>query len=91
MDYRKMVSSLTPEIYENLKRAVELGKWPNGERLTPEQREHCLQAVIAYDALHKGEQERVGFIHTEKHDHCGGDGDTTGPDEPKPLKWTHHE
>ncbi|MFA5495655.1 MAG: DUF1315 family protein [Porticoccaceae bacterium] len=88
MDYQQLLKSLTPEVYENLKRAVELGKWPNGESLTPQQRETCLQAVIAWDALHKPEQERVGYIHSEKHDHCGDEGEVTGLDEPRPLKWS---
>ena len=87
MDYQKLVKSMTPDVYENLKQAVELGKWPNGERLTPEQRQECLQAVIAWDSLHKPEQERVGYIHTEKHQHCADD-DTTAPDEPRPIKWS---
>ncbi|HEY8386451.1 MAG TPA: DUF1315 family protein [Porticoccaceae bacterium] len=87
MNYQELVKNLTPEIYENLKRAVELGKWPNGERLTQEQRETCLQAVIAWDMLHKPEQERVGYIHTEKHDHCGSDG-SDDQDMPRPLKWS---
>lgn len=87
MDYQQLIKSMTPDVYENLKRAVELGKWPNGERLTAEQRHTCLQAVIAYDHEHKPETDRVGFIHTKKHDHCGGDGDVAAPDEPQPLKW----
>ena len=87
MDYQQLIKTMTPAIYESLKRAVELGKWPNGERLTPEQRQTCLQAVIAYDHQHKPELERVVYIHTEKHDHCGGEGDVAGIDEPQPLKW----
>ncbi|MCK9503019.1 MAG: YeaC family protein [Porticoccaceae bacterium] len=89
MDYQQLIATMTPDIYENLKRAVELGKWPNGERLSPEQRETCLQAVIAYDHKHKPQEERVGYIHSKKHGHCGSDGgdDVTGIDEPQPLSW----
>lgn len=87
MNYQQLINSMTPDIYQNLKRAVELGKWPNGEKLSPEQRETCLQAVIAYDHRHKSEEERVGFIHTKKHDHCGSDGELSGLDEPQPLRW----
>jgi uncharacterized protein YeaC (DUF1315 family) len=87
VDYQKMISSMTPEVYESLKRAVELGKWPNGERLTAEQKATCLRAVIAYDGINKHEQDRVGYIHTEKHDHCGGEGDTIVPDMERPIKW----
>jgi hypothetical protein len=87
MDYQQMISTMTPEIYESLKRAVELGKWPNGEKLTAEQRQSCLQAVIAYDHKHKPEEERVGYIHTKKHDHCGSEAEVTGVDDISPLKW----
>jgi len=60
--YTALVAQMTPEIHARLKLAVELGKWENGERLTPAQLEHCLQAIIAWDALHLPEQERVAFI-----------------------------
>lgn len=87
MDYKQMIEAMTPDVYERLKTAVELGKWPNGDRLNSEQRKTCLQAVIAYDQQHKSEEDRVGFIHTRKHDHCGGSGDVTGVDDHRPLKW----
>jgi len=87
MDYQKLIKSMTPDIYASLKLAVELGKWPNGEKLTQEQRQTCLQAVILYDHQHKPEQERVGYIHTEKHEHCASEDDTTGLDEPQPIRW----
>ena len=32
-----LVDAMTPTIYENLKTAVELGKWGDGARLSPEQ------------------------------------------------------
>jgi len=62
MDFKQLIANISPEVYENLKRAIELGKWPDGKRLTPEQREYSLQAVIAYDAQHKPETQRVGYI-----------------------------
>lgn len=75
MDLQSLLESITPEIYESLKRAVELGKWPNGERLSSEQRELCLQAVLYYDTRNFSERERIGFIDREQHDHCGSEGD----------------
>ena len=41
-----LIESITPEIHENLKTAVEIGRWANGDRLTPEQIENSLQAII---------------------------------------------
>lgn len=60
--YEALLHAITPEVHEQLRRAIELGKWPNGDRLTSEQREHCLQAVIAWEAKHLPEEERVGYI-----------------------------
>jgi uncharacterized protein YeaC (DUF1315 family) len=64
--WQELLASMTPEIHQNLKTAVELGKWPNGERLSAEQVELCLQAVIAYDERHLPEAERVAYIDRSK-------------------------
>lgn len=50
MDIKKLVQSLTYPQYENLRTALELGKWPDGNRLTDEQRENTMQLVIAYQS-----------------------------------------
>lgn len=71
-DWRTLVTSMSPELHAALKTAVELGRWPGGERLTSEQREHCLQAVIAWDQLHLPDERRVGYIDREglQKSHC---------------------
>ncbi|GHB75401.1 transcriptional regulator [Psychrosphaera saromensis] len=50
MNLEQMLATVTPEVFENLKYAVETGKWQNGQRLTTEQRENSLQLVLAYQA-----------------------------------------
>lgn len=60
--FAQMLDNITPEIYENLKRAVEIGKWPDGRKLTREQVELSLQAVIAYEARHVPKDQRVGYM-----------------------------
>ena len=62
MDYRQLVETMTPETYQNLKRAVELRKWPDGKPLSSEQLENAMQAVILWGETHLDAQERVGFI-----------------------------
>lgn len=57
-----LLAGMTPEIHQNLKNAIELGKWPTGERLTKAQLELCLQAVIAWDVRHLPEKARVAYI-----------------------------
>ena len=61
MNFKQLVEGITPDIYEGLKRGVEIGKWPDGRSLTEEQKILCMQAIILYEAKHLPEQERVGF------------------------------
>lgn len=86
MNFNDLFDSITPEIYQSLKRAVELGKWPNGEKLTREQRDNCMQAVIAYELKNLPEEQRSGYIPPKSHTHCGGEGEISEPEE-SPLKW----
>ena len=62
MDYQQMIESMTPEIYQNLRGAVETGKWPDGQKLTPDQRQNAMQAIIAWGQRHLPEQDRIGYI-----------------------------
>lgn len=82
MDYRQVIETMTPAVYESLKRAVEIGKWPDGRTLTPGQRSEALQAVIAWGKMHLSAPEQVGYIDS-KHkagDSCDDPLETT-------LKW----
>src|SRR5690606_12260756 len=67
-----LIVSITPEIYLNLKSAVEIGRWPNGERLTQAQLEHSMQAIIGWELTHLPEEQRTGYIDTTglKQSHC---------------------
>ena len=62
MNIDDMLKAMTPQVHASLKRAVEIGKWPDGRRLPQEQREVCMEAVIAYDLRNLGEEDRVGYI-----------------------------
>lgn len=61
-----LVFSLTPEMADDLKRAIELGKFPDGRIVSDQQRELMLEATIIYDSLKLPEQERTGFINRKK-------------------------
>lgn len=60
--FLEMIEKMTPEIYRNLKSAVELGKWTDGRRLTPEQKETCLEAVLAWELRFLPEDQRTGYM-----------------------------
>ena len=84
---QELLDSLTPEIYQNLKQSVELGKWPTGGVLTAEQKELCLQAVLAYEKKHFPEEQHTGFIPSKKHTHCGSVKGEIAEDEVQPITF----
>ena len=63
MDYQQLLNRLSPDIVDRLRRGVETGRWPDGTALSNAQREHSLQAVIAWDSRHRPAGERVGYVH----------------------------
>ncbi|HEY8331726.1 hypothetical protein D3C81_1463060 [compost metagenome] len=60
--FAEMIENITPEIYQSLKLAVEIGKWPDGRKLTQEQKELTLQAMIAWEVQNLPEEERTGYM-----------------------------
>jgi len=61
MDVKDLIAAMTPEIYQRLVQAVELGKWPDGVALTPEQKEHSLQAVMLYQSRHNVDAQHMSI------------------------------
>ena len=83
----ELLDNITPAIYENLKRAVELGKWPNGDGISAEQRQLCLQAVIAYETKHLPPEQHSGYIPPKEHTHCGSTRGEVADDPAQPLNF----
>ncbi|AYH05747.1 YeaC family protein [Pectobacterium parmentieri] len=59
MELNDLIDAMTPEIYQRLVTAVELGKWPDGVALTTEQKENCLQMVMMWQARHNEQAEHM--------------------------------
>ncbi len=83
-DFQQLIEQMDPSVHMNLKTAVELGRWPNGERLSSEQIEWCLQAIIAYEHRHLPAHERIG--HIDRSGLGAGSCDRSG-EQARPLKW----
>ena len=62
MNFEDMISRMTPVMHRQFKSAIETGRWPDGSKLTDEQRAICMEAVMTYDAKFLTESERVGYI-----------------------------
>lgn len=61
-DLISMIDNITPEIHASLRQALELGKWTNGVRLTQEQKELVMMAIIAWEQKNLPEHERTGYL-----------------------------
>ncbi|MCL6746029.1 YeaC family protein [Kosakonia sp. R1.Fl] len=59
MNFDQIVNSMTPEIYQRLVTAVELGKWPDGVALTQEQKENSLQLVMLWQARNNTQAQHM--------------------------------
>lgn len=66
--FAHMIENITPQIYESLKTAVEIGKWSDGRKLSIEQKELSLQAIIAWELQNLPEDQRTGYMGVQE---CG--------------------
>lgn len=84
MKYNEAIARITPDIYHNMRQSLEKGKWPDGRVVSAEQKENCLQAIIAYEEIHNiPEEQRLGYIDR---------GDKTDPsrdNDSETLTWKH--
>ena len=59
MNIEEMIKGMTPDVYQRLVTAVELGKWADGVALTPEQKENCLQLVMLWQARNNTDAQHM--------------------------------
>lgn len=65
MQFDDLVASMSRDTYDRLVTAVETGRWPDGNKLSAEQRENSLQLVMAYQSR---------YIPSDQHMSIGEDG-----------------
>lgn len=82
-DPKQVIPVITPDIYTRFRQAVELRKWPDGTRLTQQQLEICIQAMIRYEYEHLKPEDRTGYVEPKSSD-CAIDGNA---DVEQELRW----
>lgn len=60
--FADLIQRITPETYKTLKLAMEIGKWGDGTKLTQEQKELTMQAMILWEQNNLPEEERTGYM-----------------------------
>jgi len=62
MEYNQLIAQLTPQVYQRLKAAIEIGKWPDGRVLTADQKASCMEAVLRYQAMKLDANQHSGYM-----------------------------
>lgn len=81
----EQIITLSPDIIDKLRTAVEIGKWENGTLLTQEQSQISMQAVLLWEHAHLPKAKQTGYIDMGKkthEDHC----ETPQPKEDEQFK-----
>lgn len=62
MDYEALIAQMDATTCAALKLAIEIGKFPDGRRLTDAQRELCMEAVLTWELRNLPAEQRTGYI-----------------------------
>lgn len=62
MELAAFLENMTPAIHQALRQSLELGKWPDGRKMTEQERDAGLQAIIVYEHEHLPENQRIGYM-----------------------------
>jgi uncharacterized protein YeaC (DUF1315 family) len=63
MTVDELIKAMTPEIYRNMKSALELSRWPDGRKMEKEQKPLCREALIRYEnIIDLPADQRIGYM-----------------------------
>lgn len=82
-----LIKKMDPAMHAQMRRAIEIGKWPDGGNLSQDEREQLMMAVIAWEQLHVPPEDRIGYMHGK--DGCTPDWLTVDPNQEMTIKWDH--
>ncbi len=63
MTVDELIKAMTPDMYCNMKSALELSRWPDGRKLDSDQKVLCMEALIRYeDISDMPAEQRIGYM-----------------------------
>ena len=62
MDLNLLIERMDVATYHSLRESLELGKWPDGQALSSEQKSLVMEALIRFGHQHLPEDQRVGYL-----------------------------
>lgn len=90
MDFQSFIARMDATTCASLRQAVEIGKFPDGRRLTDEQKALCMEAVLRWEALNRPAEERTGYIDRgvkKDGESCAGDDQDHEHADDQPLRF----
>jgi len=60
--FHDTAKQLPVDIINRMRTALEIGSWPDGQKLTQEQKQTTLEAVMVWEMTHLPPDQRTGFI-----------------------------
>ena len=87
-EFASAAAQLDRPSYENLRRALQIGRWPDGRALDGRQRAICLEAVATWEVANLPPEQRSGFIEPGAcASGASGDGASVAADDaPRPIR-----
>lgn len=82
MNKDQILQAITPQIYERFKSAIEIGRWPDGNALSDEQKKLCMEAIITFEHAHLTKEQHTGYV-PPKPSAC----ESLPPEQDETIKW----
>ena len=63
MTVDELIKAMTPDVFQNMKGALELSRWPDGRKMDREQKGLCMEALIRYEEMtDMPADQRIGYM-----------------------------
>lgn len=63
MTVDELIKAMTPDVFQNMKSALELSRWPDGRKMDSDQKVLCMEALIRYEEMtNMPAEQRIGYM-----------------------------
>jgi uncharacterized protein YeaC (DUF1315 family) len=63
MTVDELIKAMTPDVFQSMKGALELSRWPDGRKMGREQKVLCMEALIRYEEMtDMAADQRIGYM-----------------------------
>ncbi len=85
MSFNQVAADMSAEVYQQFKTAIEIGRWPDGKKLSAQQKQLCLEAILRYEQEHVPPEKRTGYIPPKHQTDCSPAENQA--DQEQALRW----